>query len=126
MGWIGCREQETGGGPPPHALRHWETDLRDMFHYTDKAGWNAIRSQVIWLFKISQPKVPDRAPEREVQMLGAIDTRLPTKAGIEAVEVAVRAIRQLWPHAVWENGESGERYDFFWQIPFGELTELFV
>jgi hypothetical protein len=31
-----------------------------MFHYTDKAGWNAIRSQVVWLFKISQPKDPDR------------------------------------------------------------------
>ena len=31
-----------------------------MFHYTDKAGWNAIRSQVTWLFKISQPRDPDR------------------------------------------------------------------
>jgi hypothetical protein len=31
-----------------------------MFHYTDKAGWNAVRSRVVWLFKISQPKDPDR------------------------------------------------------------------
>lgn len=31
-----------------------------MFHYTDKDGWNAIRSPVDWLFKISQPRDPDR------------------------------------------------------------------
>ncbi len=31
-----------------------------MFHYTDKPGWNAIRSQVVWQFKVSQPKDHDR------------------------------------------------------------------
>jgi len=31
-----------------------------MFHYTDKTGWNAIRSQVVWRFKVSQPKDRDR------------------------------------------------------------------
>jgi len=31
-----------------------------MFHYTDKQGWNAIRSQVIWRFKASQPRDRDR------------------------------------------------------------------
>lgn len=30
------------------------------FHYTDKTRWNAIRSQVVWLFNVSQPKDPDR------------------------------------------------------------------
>jgi hypothetical protein len=31
-----------------------------MFHFTDKPGWNAIRSQVIWRFKAGQPRDPDR------------------------------------------------------------------
>lgn len=31
-----------------------------MFHYTDKGGWNAVRSQAKWIFKISQPKDPNR------------------------------------------------------------------
>src|SRR5262245_64916979 len=26
-----------------------------MNHYTDQAGYNAIRSQVVWLFRASQP-----------------------------------------------------------------------
>lgn len=31
-----------------------------VFHYTDKEGWNAIRSQPIWRFKASQAKALDR------------------------------------------------------------------
>ena len=27
----------------------------DLFHYTDNKGYNAIRSQIVWLFKASQP-----------------------------------------------------------------------
>jgi hypothetical protein len=26
-----------------------------VYHYTDQSGWNAIRSQVDWTFKASQP-----------------------------------------------------------------------
>ena len=59
-------------------------------------------------------------------MIGGIDVHLPTRAGDEAVQVAVRAIRDHWSHAVFENGDSGEQYDSFWQIPFGELDEIFV
>jgi hypothetical protein len=59
-------------------------------------------------------------------MIGGIDVHLPTMAGDSSTEVAVRAIRQRWPRAVFENGITGERYDHFWQIPFGEIEELFV
>lgn len=59
-------------------------------------------------------------------MIGGIDIRLPTRAGIESVEVAVRAIRQFWPQAVFEHGDTGERYNDFWQIPFGDVKELFT
>lgn len=59
-------------------------------------------------------------------MIGGIDIHLPTRAADASMEVAVRAVRQCWSHAVFENGVTGERYDEFWRIPFGELEELFV
>ncbi len=59
-------------------------------------------------------------------MIGGIDVRLPSAAGLRSIEVAVRALRQYWPHAVVENGDSGERYGSLSQIPFGDVRELFV
>ena len=32
----------------------------DIFHYTDKKGWNGIRAQKVWRFDAAQPKDPDR------------------------------------------------------------------
>ncbi|HEX4792853.1 MAG TPA: hypothetical protein VH370_03620 [Humisphaera sp.] len=31
------------------------SDAEIVYHYTDQPGWNAIRAQVDWLFKASQP-----------------------------------------------------------------------
>ena len=59
-------------------------------------------------------------------MIGGIDIRLPSRAGRESVEVAALALRQLWPRAVFEHGETGERYAHFGQIAFGDVRELFV
>ena len=59
-------------------------------------------------------------------MIGGIDIQLPTRCGPPSVEVAVRAIRQRWPRAVFENGLTGDHYEHFRQIPFGEITEIFV
>ena len=59
-------------------------------------------------------------------MIGGIDIRLLSRAGLKSVEVAARAVRQLWPRAVFEHGDTGERYAYFWQIPFGEVRELFA
>ena len=59
-------------------------------------------------------------------MIGGIDIPIPTTAGPNSIEVAVRAIRQKWPHAEYENGLTGERYSQFCQIPFGEIEEIFV
>ena len=59
-------------------------------------------------------------------MIGGIDVRIPSGAGPQSIEVAVRAIRQAWPGAVFENGNTAERYPFFRQIPFGAVDELFV
>ena len=59
-------------------------------------------------------------------MIGGIDVPIETRAGATSSEVAVRAIRQRWPVAVFENGLTGDRYDDFREIPFGEIEELFV
>jgi hypothetical protein len=59
-------------------------------------------------------------------MIGGIDVRLKTAAGRQALEAAVRAIRQMWPKAVFENAATGERYGYFDQIPFGQIDEIFV
>jgi hypothetical protein len=34
--------------------------MASLFHYTDKDGWNAIRSQPEWRFLVSRPKAPWR------------------------------------------------------------------
>lgn len=59
-------------------------------------------------------------------MIGGVDIEIPTRAGRSALDASVRAIRQSWPHARFENSVNGESYDRFSQIPFGQLEELFV
>jgi hypothetical protein len=59
-------------------------------------------------------------------MIGGIDIPIPTRAGDLAIEVAVRAIRQAWPNAVFADATTGVGYDHFREIPFGNITELFV
>ncbi|HEX3656021.1 MAG TPA: hypothetical protein VHV55_09450 [Pirellulales bacterium] len=59
-------------------------------------------------------------------MIGGIDVRLRSSAGQESLEAAVRAVRQVWPKAAFENATSGERYSDFSRIPFGGISELFV
>ncbi len=59
-------------------------------------------------------------------MIGGVDIPLISRAGASSSEVSVRAIRQIWPGAVFENGLTGDYYPQFRQVPFGELEELFV
>jgi len=59
-------------------------------------------------------------------MIGGIDIRFKSAAGKESLEIAARAIAQLWPNAVFAHGETGERYDYVWLIPFSEMDEVFV
>ena len=56
-----------------------------MFHYTDTAGYNAIRSQPTWLFKASQP--PGDHP------FGAYFTSLPPGAVNLGKRIFVRGCR---------------------------------
>ena len=55
-----------------------------MFHYTDKSGWNAIKSQPIWRFKATRPKDPDRP-------VGAYFTDLePSKSNLRLLHQKIR------------------------------------
>ena len=59
-------------------------------------------------------------------MIGGIDIRIKSAAGEELLEVAANALAQLWPNAVFEDGETGEPYDSVWNVPFSEMAEVFV
>lgn len=59
-------------------------------------------------------------------MIGGIDIAIPTQAGDLSLVVAVRAILQYWPNAVFENGVTGERYARLADVPFGRIGEIFV
>lgn len=72
-----------------------------IFHYTDKDGWNAIRSQVVWQFKASQP----RAPERPA---GAYFTDLePSAANRRVLYKKIRVPRQKQQFVFWFSGREG-------------------
>ena len=59
-------------------------------------------------------------------MIGGIDIQLRTAAGKESLEIAARAMAQLWPDAVFAHGETAEVYDDVWLVPFYELEEIFI
>jgi hypothetical protein len=61
-------------------------------------------------------------------MIGGVEVDLPTRAGANALTAAVRAIRRVegWRRAVFENATSGDAYPRFEDVPFGQLSELFV
>ena len=59
-------------------------------------------------------------------MIGGTDIPISSRAGDESMEVAIRAMRQHWPRAVFEDAVTGDRYNHFWEIPFGDVEELFV
>jgi hypothetical protein len=59
-------------------------------------------------------------------MIGGVEYQIPARAGESSVRVAVSVIQHKWPRAVFENGETGERYNDIREIPFEELREIFV
>jgi len=59
-------------------------------------------------------------------MIGGIDIRIKSAAGKDSLEVAARAIAQLWSNAAFAHGETGERYLHVCLVPFSELEEVFI
>lgn len=72
-----------------------------IFHYTDKDGWNAIRSQVVWQFKASPPKALDRPA-------GAYFTDLePSAANLRVLYKKLRVPRRKQDYVFWFSGREG-------------------
>ena len=72
-----------------------------MFHYTDKEGWNAIRCQIAWRFKVSKPKDPER-PE------GAYFTDLePSALNLRVLYKKIRVPREKQEYVFWFDGNEG-------------------
>lgn len=59
-------------------------------------------------------------------MIGGEDFTIPVTAGPLALELAVRAVHSTWPHAVFEDAETGRRFPKFSSIPFAKCREIFI
>lgn len=93
-----------------------------MFHYTDKDGWNAIRSQIDWKFKVSQPKDPNR-PQ------GAYFTDIePSPTNLRVLYKRIRVPKDKQDYVFWFQGTEGltqlnegtgrDRYIYFSEIDY--------
>ena len=75
--------------------------MANMFHYTDKEGWNSIRSQTVWTFKVSQPKDPERP-------LGAYFTDIePTVENLRTLHKRIRVPKIKQEYVFWFVGATG-------------------
>ncbi len=75
--------------------------MPNVFHYTDKAGWNAIRSQKVWRFESSQPKDPDRPS-------GAYFTDIePNEQNLRTLHKRIRVPKVKQQYVFWFLGIDG-------------------
>lgn len=82
-------------------LRRDLSSLLRTFHYTDKQGWNGIRSQQEWIFKASQPPDPDRP-------FGAYFTDIePTTESIRTVYKRIRVPKVKQEYVFRFTGRQG-------------------
>jgi hypothetical protein len=78
-----------------------ESLVANTFRYTNKDGWNAVRSQPTWRFKASQPKDPDRP-------MGAYFTDMePTATNIRLIHKHIRVPRSKQQYIFWFIGTEG-------------------
>ena len=75
--------------------------MSNIFHYTDKDGWNSVRSQRIWRFKASQPKDPDRP-------VGAYFTDIePSDKNLRTLHKKIRVPKLKQEYVFWFIGTEG-------------------
>ena len=80
--------------------------MLDVFHYTDKTGWNAIRARPTWRFKAGQPRDPGR----------------PVGAYFTDIEPSAENLRTLHKRLRVPNAK---RVYVFWFVGTDGLTQLF-
>lgn len=59
-------------------------------------------------------------------MIGGVDVVIPAVGDAAALEACLRIVKRRWPHARFENAETGEKYARYEEIPLGRLRELFA
>jgi hypothetical protein len=109
----------------------------NIFHYTDRDGWIAIRAQKVWRFKTSQPKDPDRPA-------GVYFTEIPpTPENLRTLHKRIRVPVAKQEYVFWFVGADGlrrlndgrgrDRYIYFSAVDYevsedrqrhGDRTEL--
>lgn len=78
-----------------------EPPARSVFHYTDKSGWNAIRSQRVWRFKTYSPADPNRP-------VGAYFTDIePTETNLRILHKRIRVPKFKQEYVFWFLGDTG-------------------
>ncbi len=75
--------------------------MPNRFHYTDKDGWNAIRSQAVWRFAASKPRDPARP-------VGAYFTDVePTPMTLRTLYKKIRVPKVKQAYVFWFVGSDG-------------------
>jgi hypothetical protein len=75
--------------------------MSNTFHYTDTDGWNAIRSQPVWRFAVSQPRDPNRP-------VGAYFTDIePTEQNLRTLFKHIRVPKVKQEFVFWFLGREG-------------------
>ena len=75
--------------------------MLNVFHYTEKSGWNAVRAQSVWRFKPSQPKDPGRP-------FGVYFTDIePSEANLRTLYKRIRVPKVKQEYILWFLGTLG-------------------
>jgi hypothetical protein len=75
--------------------------MPNRFHYTNTAGWNAIRAQPAWHFKTFQPNDPERPR-------GAYFTDIePTETNLRTLYKRLRVPKLKQEYIFWFTGTEG-------------------
>ncbi len=59
-------------------------------------------------------------------MIGGTDIVIPAVGDPAALEACARIVQRRWPHARFEDAETGEKYARYGDIPLGHVRELFA
>lgn len=57
-------------------------------------------------------------------MIGGNDIVIPAVGDPAALEACARIIQRHWPHARFEDAETGDKYSWYGEIPLGHVREL--
>ncbi|HTU91866.1 MAG TPA: hypothetical protein VMF69_17420 [Gemmataceae bacterium] len=59
-------------------------------------------------------------------MIGGVDVVIPTAGFAAALEACARIVQRRWPHARFEDADTGEKYSHCCDVPLERVRELFI